>query len=437
MPATVVPSDDGTYAWLFPTDPMPGGSTIQVTVDGSSIKDAGGAPLDAGGTGTPGSKLTWTFQTVSLVPLPDTSISGIVADPGPDLTPGTFDDVRGGPDGVVQTADDVYLHPLAGVTVTVIGVPGLTMVTGADGRFSFDSIPAGDVKLAVDGRTATNAPAGVFFPEMVLDLTILPGSANTVQAAMQRTQGGVSGTARTSNVPGMYLPRVNQNTLQTVSSTATTHVGLVDAEAGHGLTAVQQTRLFLDVPPNSLIGPDGRKMAGGQIGISVVPPELVMDMLPPGVMQHTFDITIQAPGVATFSTPVPMSFPNVFHAAPGTKLSFLSFDHTTGRLAIEGSATVSADGLSVVTDPGTGITHPGWHGLVPPNGSGGGGGGGGGGGPGGPNGPNDKECDKRAQLLATAEVECRRGRPGHRRGRAGGRLRAELRRGHRGLGGGL
>ena len=32
---------------------------------------------------------------------------------------------------------------------------------------------------------------------------------------------------------------------------------------------------------------------------------------------------------------------------PGTKLNFLSFDHTTGRLVIEGTATVSADGKYV------------------------------------------------------------------------------------------
>ena len=72
-----------------------------------------------------------------------------------------------------------------------------------------------------------------------------------------------------------------------------------------------------------------------------------------------------------------MTFPNIFDAAPGTQLNFLSFDHTTGRLVIEGTATVSADGLSVSTDPGTGITHPGWHGLTPP------------GGPGGPDGPEN------------------------------------------------
>src|SRR5204863_4984927 len=92
----------------------------------------------------------------------------------------------------------------------------------------------------------------------------------------------------------------------------------------------------------------------------------VREMLPIGLLQHTFDITVQAPGITNFATPAPMTFPNLFGAEPGTKLSFLSFDHTTGKLVIEGSATVSADGLSVSTDPGTGITHPGWHGLTPP-----------------------------------------------------------------------
>ena len=36
---------------------------------------------------------------------------------------------------------------------------------------------------------------------------------------------------------------------------------------------------------------------------------------------------------------------------------------------------MSADGLTVHTDPGTGITHPGWHGLMPPGSNGQGGGG--------------------------------------------------------------
>ena len=33
---------------------------------------------------------------------------------------------------------------------------------------------------------------------------------------------------------------------------------------------------------------------------------------------------------------------------------------------IDGTATASADGLTVTTDPGQGITKPGWHGMTPP-----------------------------------------------------------------------
>lgn len=122
---------------------------------------------------------------------------------------------------------------------------------------------------------------------------------------------------------------------------------------------------------------DGLPLSSGQVGISTVYPDLVRDMLPPGVLQHTFDITVQAPGISVFSTPVPMTSPNIFGLPPGTQQNFLSFDHTTGRLVIEGTGTVSADGLFVTTDPGTGITHPGWHGWTPPGGCGGSGGSGG------------------------------------------------------------
>src|SRR5205085_3012593 len=133
--------------------------------------------------------------------------------------------------------------------------------------------------------------------------------------------------------------------------------------------------LSIDIAPNSFVGADGRMLDHGTVGLTVVPPELVETMLPPGLLQHTFDISVQVMDFANFATPAPMAFPNVFNAPPGTQLDFLSFDHTTGRLVIEGTATVSADGQSVRTDPGTGITHPGWHGLTPMGGCGGSGGG--------------------------------------------------------------
>jgi hypothetical protein len=124
------------------------------------------------------------------------------------------------------------------------------------------------------------------------------------------------------------------------------------------------------VQPGSVIGENGQVLDNAQVGIATVPPELVRDMLPPGLLQHTFDLTIQAPGAAVFNTPLQLTLPNVFNAAPGTKLNLLSFDHTTGRLVIDGTGTVSADGQFVVTDPDSGITRPGWHGMTPPGGCG-------------------------------------------------------------------
>ena len=166
-------------------------------------------------------------------------------------------------------------------------------------------------------------------------------------------------TANATNL-GVYLPRIQTSILQTVSNTQPTMIG-VPAQAAPDLTPQQQQHLTLEVQPNTAIGADGQKMTNVQVGISTVPTSLIKDMLPTGVPQPLITITVQAPGVATFSTPITVSFPNVYNEPPGTKEIFMSFDHTTGRIEIEGTATVSADGQSVVTDPGVGITHPGWH----------------------------------------------------------------------------
>jgi membrane-associated phospholipid phosphatase len=356
IPATITPAADGSFAWLFFQAPLPGASSITVTVDGSTIRDAAGTPLDAAGTGTPGSALTFHFRTVSLTGLPGTVLTGIVADPGPDLKPMTFDDVRAGADATLMTADDVYVRPLAGVRVFILGQEHEAVYTDATGRFTFPAAPSGNVKLAVDGRTATNAPAGVFFPEMVMDLTLDPGRVNTVMGSMGTREANIASDA----VHGVELPRLETAILHDVDPAAVTTVG-VTAGSAPNLTAEQRPFLTLSVQPGSLIGPDGLPVAAGQVGISTVPPEMVRDMLPPGQLQHAFDITVQAPGITNFSVPAPMTFPNWSHAAPGTVMNFMSFDHTTGRMEIEGTATVSADGLSVTTDPGYGITHPGWH----------------------------------------------------------------------------
>lgn len=359
LPATIVPANAGTFAWLFFNSPMPNSAQVQVTVDGSTILTRQGQPLDADGDGLPGGAVRFNFSTVSIAPVPNTVLIGKIVDPGPDMRPRTTDDVAFG-NGYV------YLRPIAGVKVYLQGMESAATYTDTNGWFRLGPVPVGDVKVVTDGLTATNAHPGFYWPEMVQDVHLEPGITNYTMY-LRDTNGVVmlDTNGLPIPVPAMYLPRILSNSLQTVSASNTTMITLGDASA-YGLPTNQRPYLTIEIQPNSLVGVNGRPMTNAQIGVSVVPPELVQDMLPPGLLQHTFDITVQAMGVATFSTPAPMTFPNVFNAPPGTKLNFLSFDHTTGRLVIEGTATVSEDGLFVRTDPGTGITHPGWHGLTPP-----------------------------------------------------------------------
>ena len=163
---------------------------------------------------------------------------------------------------------------------------------------------------------------------------------------------------------GVYLPRLQSSILKPAGGNTSTTISL-DPDAAQGLTPAQASGYSITVAPDSLVGMDGQKMSSGMVGFSTVAPALIRPMLPQGVMQLATTLTIQAPGVATFSTPLQVTFANVYGAAPGSQLSVYSFNHTTGMLEITGTATVSADGKTATTDPGSGITHPGWFGVTP------------------------------------------------------------------------
>ena len=256
-----------------------------------------------------------------------TKLVGRVVDPGPDLQPMTFDDIGRGPDGIIHTADDVFKLPVAHAKVYVLGREDQFVYTDADGLFELDGIPSGTVKVSIDGRTSTNAPEGVFFPEMVMSAEIRPGVSNT----LMDTVGSAESKAANAGRLEVYLPRVPLASLKTVDGSGMTTI-TADQMSSPSLSAEQAASLSLRVPGGSATGPDGLALSDVKIGIATVPPELVKDMLPEGVLQHSFDITIQAPGVTVFAEPVQITFPNVFNADPGSKVNIMSFDHTTGEV---------------------------------------------------------------------------------------------------------
>ena len=151
LPARIVPANDGTFAWLFFETNMPNASQVQVTVDGSTISVISGEILDADADLAPGGLFKFNFSTVSVVGIPNTVLSSRIVDPGPDLIPRTADDVTLGGNGFN------YLLPIAGVKVYGLGLESNFTYTDASGRFTLTNMPVGDVKVVLDGRTATGS----------------------------------------------------------------------------------------------------------------------------------------------------------------------------------------------------------------------------------------------------------------------------------------
>jgi hypothetical protein len=143
VPASIVPFADNTRAFLFFTNPLPSASTITLHVQGELVKGTDGSLLDAAGTGIAGSALNESFTTVSTSTVPNTTITGIVVDPGPDSAPMTPDDVKAAADGLGDFANDTWKLPIAGVKVFVLGDEQDAVYTDGQGRFTLNTCRSG------------------------------------------------------------------------------------------------------------------------------------------------------------------------------------------------------------------------------------------------------------------------------------------------------
>ncbi|MBI2201215.1 MAG: response regulator, partial [Armatimonadetes bacterium] len=106
-----------------------------------------------------------------------------------------------------------------------------------------------------------------------------------------------------------------------------------------------------------IIGPDGNPVS--QLVITPVPVDRSPMPFPPGVtFPYLFAIN---PGGAVPSNPLPISFPNVEQAPPGSQADLYYFDLAIGTWNVWGTGTVSADGRQIVSDPGFGLPRLAWH----------------------------------------------------------------------------
>ena len=283
-----------------------------------------------------GGEVTFDFDTLSLLSVPGTRVSGrvfaseLASDDDP---PGSMS---------VNT-------PLQGATITVDGMEEeIFAVTDQSGNFILEDAPAGRFFVHIDGRTATNGmPEGSYYPFV--------GKA-------WDSIGGQS-----TNIGEIYLPLIIDGTLQEVSETEVTVITFPEA------TLMENPELegvSITVPADALFSDDGTR--GGMVGIAPVPPDRLPGPLPPE-LRFPIVITVQTDGATNFDEAVAACFPNLPDPltskllAPGEKSALWSFNHDVGAFEIIGPMTVSEDGLYICTDPGVGIRAPGWHATWPGN----------------------------------------------------------------------
>lgn len=118
----------------------------------------------------------------------------------------------------------------------------------------------------------------------------------------------------------------------------------------------------LEIEPGSVVFPGGSRT--GVVSVTTVHSDKV-PMVPNFGQQPTIIVTIQPPG-ARFDPPARLTLPNVDGLDPGEVTELYSFEHDLGHFVSIGPATVSDDGLVIVSNPGVGIVEAGWHCGGPP-----------------------------------------------------------------------
>ncbi len=222
--------------------------------------------------------------------------------------------------------------PVVGAKVSLLGT-GFSAFSDGEGRFLLTGIPSGSQILDIDTSQAHRAPDGSPYSGFREEIGIIAGVANVVERPI-------------------FLPRIAMESMTEVNPDVTTVV--TNPTLGTTMT----------VPPHTAKNPDGSDFTG-ELSISEVPKGLAPAALPeelqPGLL-----ITIQPVGV-TFSTPVPITFPNIDRLPPGTQVDIWSLDPKRGIFVVVGIGRVSGDGVRIETVFG-GIRAADWHMALAPAG---------------------------------------------------------------------
>jgi len=213
-------------------------------------------------------------------------------------------------------------EPIMGATVSL---DGKTATTDAAGAFLLAGVTAGvDRPLMVDGRTAS-APNRTY-PLIIEPATIVAGQSNTVPYTF-------------------YLPPIDTQFEVDVVPGQTTLA-----------TNPRVPGLQMTIPADAhLRNRDGSPVAR----VSITP--LAIDRTPAPLPSNvgTNLVYTSQPGGAISDVPMPVVYPNLAGADPGTRIELYAFNHDTVQWYVYGFGRVSTDGRRIEPeiDPATGRSY--------------------------------------------------------------------------------
>ena len=245
--------------------------------------------------------------------------------------------------------------PLAGVTVTALGVDGSGNATGcvgqavsdAAGNFALTDLPpscAGGQLIRYDGVTVTSPPGTYAGVDLYYELALGQVTVSPILVHLPRIDD--AGTALVvQNAP------VDQHF---------TFAGIRDLSITVYAGATLQRKDGSMPDPFPLVAVD-------------VPVDRLPDEMPPVPGEVGAFIVAFQPANATASQPIAVTFPNLLATTPGTAVTLTTLDPTQGVMVTYGTGVISPDGRQVIPDldpayPGHryGIVHFDWHGPMQP-----------------------------------------------------------------------
>ena len=329
LAGTLRVGNDEKSITFFHTDPFPASTVVRVMVDGDQITGRDGFLLDADGDNIAGGQAVVDFETISLTQIEGTDVFGYV-----------YDSNRTNPDG--------SNIPIVGATIQVEGLPGVSAVTDATGYFLLEDVPAPEFFVKIDATTAP-VPAGFTYPSIRKPFHSVAGHAVQLEMDGQPFDVFLPLIADSDLIPVV----IGQETVATFGPQA-----LVDLSVMFpSISQDAWERLAVTINPDSVFFDDGT--LASQMTVLALAPDRIPAPLPAG-QNPLIVFSVDAGGAQNVDGFAQLTYPNLDGLDPGEKRFIWAFDHDAGEWVVTGTVTVSDDGLTLNSDPESGIRTLGW-----------------------------------------------------------------------------